>query len=144
MKKATVLFALAFWSSACIQAGWTRETRDKPVPAEALVELGPGAGLDACLARLGAPLHVQEVAVDGAQGAMLVYGWYESRGWGVDVSVPLQERASASVSYDQGTERMRGVALVFDADLLLDHWRDGLVRDLLGEGQRVRPQPVDG
>ena len=92
-----------------------------------------------CLAALGAPLYVWEYKGDGAA---LAWGWSDENRKGISVSVPVYEQASASLSYDDGREKLNGAMLLFDRGLVLEDVRKGRLRDLQRDLLRRRPAPV--
>jgi hypothetical protein len=140
MRAFLVLAALAPLAS-CVQLSWSRDTRYEPLPAAALARLEPrGTDLAQCLADFGAPLWVWEQPGDGAA---LAWGWYDERGFGLHLSVPVTHDTSASLAYDQDGARMRGVVLFFDARWKLVSWRQGLLRDLTRELRRPPASPED-
>jgi hypothetical protein len=69
----------------------------------------------------------------------LAWGWLEDESKGFTVSIPVAERVNASFSYDRIDGRMRGIVLLFDADLTLELAQRGYLRDLAVLYQRRRP-----
>lgn len=124
----------------CLSCGWRRATSFSPPPRDAIAALVPGRStLADCLELLGAPLHVWE---HKGEGAALAWGWAESSGWGLSLSVPVYRQASASLSWDDLDARMNGLVLVFDEDWKLDLVREGYLRDLRAQLVRRRPAPA--
>ncbi|MFN0008148.1 MAG: hypothetical protein ACKVXR_09595 [Planctomycetota bacterium] len=135
-----LLLLLPLVLAGCISVGWSRDRRHEPLPEGAIETLEPGRStLAECLERLGAPLYVWEYKGDGAA---LVWGWNDEDRKGISVSVPVYEQASASLSYDDARERLRGAVLLFGGDLVLEQVRMGWLRDLESELLRRRPAPV--
>lgn len=134
------LLAAALASSGCLSVEWRRETRFAPPRAAVVEALVPGETTVAdVLAGLGAPFHVWEYK---EQGVALAYGASRSRDLGVTISVPLFERGSARLDYDDTHERLNGFVLMFGPDWRLEQVREGYLRDL----ERVygrRPAPID-
>lgn len=90
--------------------------------------------LEEALEELGAPLQVYEVGRDVA----VVWGWYKGSGWGVQVSVPIGDE-QGSVSYQDNTDKVEGLLLLFDQDWSLLSARTGNLSELT-RTVRVRPQ----
>jgi hypothetical protein len=131
--------ALALAASACVSVQWQRERRYRPLDGQALEMLEPGTTeLGAVLAAFGAPLVVREHKTYGVE---LAYGWSDTANWGVDVSVPIDQYASASFNYNQIGAELLGVVLLFDRDLELVTVRRGYLRELLA-GDQGRPPSV--
>ena len=131
---ALVLF-LAVIQTGCLSAFYRREVRFEPLPHDAIAELVPDqSDLTECLQRLGAPLWVWEYQ---GSGAVLAYGWLESGDWNLSLSIPVTNDTSASFTYRQIDERMRGVVLFFGPDWKLRTMRKGHLRDITaGLGER--------
>lgn len=121
---------------SCLRLNWNRQTIHVPIPDQRLEELAPGDELARCLELLGAPLLVREL---GEGAAALVYGWLDQEGWGLNVSVPVGDRLSASFDYDQVDSRARGILVLVDAERRLVAARQGALRDLLAQVPRPRP-----
>ncbi len=127
--------------SGCITFVWSRERRFEPLAMGALEGLEVGrTTLSECLLRLGAPLYVWEYKGDGAA---LAWGWSDEDEKRVAVSIPLQERFSASFSYDSEIAKLRGAVLLFDRDLKLEQVREGWLRDLERGIGRRRPAAAE-
>jgi len=134
MWRALVLVLLC---AGCATFSWERESRNSPVPPEAIARLEAGkTGLGECLAAFGAPLWVWENVEHGRPAATLAYGWFDVRDLGFSVSVPLTDNYSASYNYDRIDQRMKGLVLFFDEDWRLLSWRTGLLQDLAREERR--------
>ena len=138
MRPAVVAVALAL--AGCVSVEWRRETRFAPPRAAAIAALVPGETTVAeVLAALGAPFHVWEYKEDGVA---LAYGSSRQRDLGLTVSVPVFERTSARLDYDDVHERLRGVVLTFGPDWRLEQVREGYLRDLeRAYGRRPAPVP---
>jgi hypothetical protein len=124
----------------CFSFSYQRNLTFGPVAPAAVESLHPGeSDLGEVLARLGAPIYVWE----GKSGeVVLAYGAERERGWSFKVSVPLFERTSASLSYDDAVQKLEGFVLVFDSSLKLKILRAGLLRNLRAISAR-RPALVD-
>lgn len=145
MKRVAAICALALCVSSCVGFRWQRDRRYRPLDGQALEMLVPGeTELGSVLAAYGAPLVVREFKTFGIE---LAYGWSDTGNWAVDVSVPVDQNASASFTYNQIGEELAGVVLLFDDDLRLVTVRRGYLRDLLaGDQDRAPsvPDDVDG
>ena len=131
---------LSLFLAGCVSVSWTRDRRHEPLPKGAIPALEPGRStLSECLETLGAPLYVWEYKGDGAA---LAWGWSDENSKGISVSVPVYEQASASLSYDDAKEKLKGAVLLFDRDLVLEDVRRGCLRDLQRDLLRRRPAPV--
>lgn len=128
--------ALVLGSSSCLRLNWSRQMIHTEVSDGVLAQLGPGDGLQRCLALLGAPLLVLEL---GGGESALVYGWLKEAGFGFNVSAPVSDNYSASFDYDQIDRRVQGILLLLDGEQRLILVRRGLLRDLLAEHARKRP-----
>lgn len=127
--------------ASCVSFGWSRDLRHAPPAAGTIEALEVGRStLADCLQALGAPLYVWEYKGDGAA---LAWGWADEQHKGVSVSIPLYQQTSASLSYDSGHEKLRGVVLLFDRDLVLEQLRKGWLRDFERDFGRRRPAFVD-
>jgi len=136
----TLALALAL-APACLSAEWTRESRQSPPSALARQTLSPGStALSDALELLGAPLDVYEYR---QTGLALAYGWYRSDAKGLRVSVPIYERASASVDYSDNREGLKGLLLLFDEHLRLVSIREGWLADLTAGLERQSPALLD-
>lgn len=132
---ATVAFA------GCITFEFQRDIIERQPDAEELASFTVGAThMGDVLAVLGAPIEVWEGA---AGGAALAYGGLRSREWNVDVSVPVADSGSASLSYTDTTARTRGYMLLFDAEGHLEIVREGNLADLRRTYARRRPASID-
>jgi hypothetical protein len=118
---------------------WERTEKLSRVPPEALEAINPGDPLDACLARLGAPLLLWEY---GGDGMALAYGGGEVHEVGLSLSFTISDNVDASFNFDGVDEELEGVVLVFDPDLRLRWVRRGMLRELVRTGRR-RPAPID-
>lgn len=127
-------------AASCVSGSLTGQRVHRSPDEGAVASLTPGVGLDTCLARLGAPLFVDELG----ESMALSWGWFDGSGWGVGVSVPVGEHANASLDYDDIDDRMRGAVLFFDERWVLTEIRLGYLRDLAEVlVQRRRPQLVE-
>jgi hypothetical protein len=135
------LLAIPLLLAGCVSFSWSRRRAHELPPTGAVAALTPGrTTLTEALDSLGAPLYVWEYKGDGAA---LAWGWSDDDNRGVAMSLPLQRQLSASFSYDSGSERLRGIVLLFDSKLVLDQVREGWLRDLSRDLGRRRPAPVD-
>ncbi|MCR9243420.1 MAG: hypothetical protein NXI31_00205 [bacterium] len=127
-------FAVAAVAPSCI--GYIRSRVNEPVPTQVLTSLRIGQDdLGACLAALGAPVHVFEYDGDGM---VLLWSWQDIDDWSLDVSVPVTEFANAEFELDlTATERL-GCVLWFGPDLVLSGWRRGQLGDLVTVRQPPR------
>ncbi len=140
--RALLLLTCVFLGTGCINVSWIRNSRFTPPADEGVAELQPDESeLAHCLATLGAPLWVWEYR---GEGLALAYGWLETNGMRVNVSVPVSEFASASFDYSDVESEMQGLVLLLDENLVLRELRRGLLRDLTRGAGRVRPAaPTD-
>jgi hypothetical protein len=142
MWKALVFLPLC---AGCATLTWQRESRNRPVPAEAVARLEAGkTELGECLALFGAPLWVWEDVEHGRPAAALAYGWFDARDFGFSVSFPLTDYYSASYNFDRIDQRMQGLVLFFDEHWRLLSWRTGLLHDLTHEERRPPAFVEDG
>jgi hypothetical protein len=127
--------------SGCIGLEWSRESRNSPPPAGALetLEIGRTTLKDA-LDLLGAPLDAYEYR---QTGVALAYGWYRHDAKGVRVTLPVYERASASVDYTKRRRGLKGLLLLFGEDLLLVSVREGYLEDLTTGFERQAPAVLE-
>jgi hypothetical protein len=133
--------ALLLGLSGCFSFTWSRDRTFEPLPSNALQGLEPGhTTLEACLARLGAPLYVWEYK---RQGAALAWGAGDDDAKRFSVSVPL-DRAHASFSYGRIDARLRGAVLLFDEDLVLEEVKEGCLRDIARQVGSSRSAPRPG
>ncbi len=144
---ASRFFALAATLTIpCVLAGCVSFAYDRQIierePDAALLE-GLVAGhtdLEQVLGVLGAPVEVWE----GADGApVLTYGGLRSALWNVDVSIPVADSGSASLSYTDTRARTRGYVLIFGSDLRLEIVRAGNLADLRRTYARRPPASLD-
>jgi hypothetical protein len=124
---------LCLLAGGCLSIEWSRTSRSREVAEFSQLEVG-GSDLRQALELLGAPLWVYEHRV---HGAALVYGRSVFDTQGFNISVPLGDM-SASLDYTEGETGLRGVLLLFDADLRLTEIREGFLHDLAA-GRRARP-----
>lgn len=126
--------------SGCVQLDWSRSHVDFAVPHAHLHALVAGeATLEQALAVLGAPLYVWELPADGLA---IAYGAWSEEELGIQVSVPLAERASADFDYSEASAKVEGHVLFFDRQGVLTVTAEGLLRDLRAETER-RPAAVE-
>ena len=137
----TAALACACLGAGCVTFQYERQLVEV-VPTEASVaSFVPGQTvLSDVLAAMGAPLDVWE-GPDGAP--VLAYGGLRSRGWNVNVSVPVTDYNSASFSYTDTLARTRGYMLLFGPDQRLEIVRYGLLADLRRTYARRRPASID-
>lgn len=115
-------------ATSCVRVGWSRAQFSHVIPESEHAQIVVGeSSLDACLKTLGAPLYVWEA--DQAR-TVLVWGWGEEKGWGVNVSIPLAQEFSATVDYEDTARNLQGLVLTFDADNLLLYKREGALANL--------------
>lgn len=123
--------------ASCFSVMWERHRRFERIPDEALAGLATDAAtMQTALDALGAPLYVWELP---REGVALAYGWYDGRELGAQVSVPLTDSYSASLSYNDIDASLYGVVLSFDAGRTLRFVRRGTLRDLAAGLDRRRP-----
>jgi hypothetical protein len=121
---------------SCVRARYQKTTLLRPIASGAETELAPGAELEACLARLGAPNFVWEQP----GGAVAVaYAWSRSVGWGLGMSVTIARNADASFDYDDLSADTRGLVLWFDSSWRLQRLERGRIRDVAAPLGRPRP-----
>jgi hypothetical protein len=131
------VLALVPLCAGCVSFNWQRESRNSPVPPEAIARLDAGkTELGECLTLFGAPLWLWESVEHGQPAAVLAYGWFDERDLGFGVSVPLTDYYSASYNFDRIDQRMKGLVLFFDESWTLTSWRTGLLHDLTQEARR--------
>jgi hypothetical protein len=132
---------MAWALASCVSVTWERHTRNEPLSEQALSGIRvDDSDLAEVLAACGAPLRVWELPA----GEMAVaYGWYRERQLGAQVSVPLFDRFSGSVSFDDFDTDLVGVVMGFDADRRLRSLRRGFLRELVAEPARRRASLVD-
>lgn len=141
--RALALAACVLLTSGCLRIDWTRDSRYTPVLPERHANLTVGQSSAAeCLATLGAPLWVLELPVDGRNGALFAWGWFESKDVGLQVSYAFDRFVSASVDYTQVSAEMEGLVAVFDAEWRLVEMERGRLRDLTSEERLARPIPA--
>ncbi len=134
-----IRFLGLFLLAGCVSGNYTRVSVNEPVEEAAVAALPPGADLQVCLDRLGAPIRVWET--EAGRYAM-AYGWLRERGWGVQASYSLGAfLPSASFSFDSQLKKMRGAVLWFDGEMKLVEAKSGLLSNLLPP--RRRPVDVD-
>jgi len=94
-----------------------------------------------CLRVLGAPLLVWEVSSDSYG---LAYGWEDTSGWSVNLSIPLAGKGSGSFDYESQMLNLYGVVLIFDDEDQLVRHQSGYLRDIATGLHRSRPSlPAD-
>lgn len=146
MSARSVLGAAAIAAAACGLAGcvtfqFERDIIERRPTAEVVSGFTVGSThLGDVLQVMGAPTEVWEGA---GGGAALAYGGLRSRGWNVDVSVPVSDAGSATLSYTDTTARTRGYMLLFGADGHLQIVREGNLADLRRTYARRRPASLD-
>jgi len=136
-----LVVGFALCVSSCVSFEYQRDIIERE-PDAAVVDglLAGHARLEDVLTALGAPLDVWE----GANGnPVLSYGGLRSSEWNVDVSVPISDSGSASLSYTDTTAKTRGTVFVFDAQARLQIVRSGLLGDLRTTFARRRPASID-
>ena len=106
----------------CVLAGcgrlrYTRVLVQRP-PASAAVELlVPGLKLQQCFDLLGAPNLVQQLDNDDPEtGYLCSWIWFEDAGYRVQVSAPIDNGPSASITYTSSQQRVPSLQLEFDAE----------------------------
>ena len=126
--------------SGCLSFVWSRDRAYAPLPQGSIEGLEIGrTSLSACLDRLGAPLYVWEYKGDGAA---LAWGYEDENSKRITFSVPIN-RTRASLSYGDVAARLKGAVLLFDHDLVLEQVKEGYLRTIRGDLERVRPAPVE-
>jgi hypothetical protein len=133
--------SLALFVSACVRGSWSRVDVGRSVPEEFYADsAATSTDLTQCLAQLGAPLYVWELA-DDEYG--LAYGWDHASGWGLNVSIPIVRGISASVDYESLAQKLHGVVLIFDRQDRLLRQHTGFLGELIEDDPRRRPAFVD-
>lgn len=136
----------AIAGSACVLAGcvtfrFDRDIIERQPTAEVVSEFTIGSThLGDVLDVMGAPTEVWEGA---GGGAALAYGGLRSRGWNVDVSVPVSDAGSATLSYTDTTARTEGFMLLFGPEGHLEIVRAGNLADLRRTYARRRPASLE-
>ena len=119
--------------SSCLSATWNRSRTLEALATPALDSLEVGhADLGECLEALGAPTRVWEVD----RGTALAWHWVDRNNWGLTLSVPTGEAASANLSYGDIANDAEGAVLFFDNSWRLVGLRRGQIADLLAEARR--------
>lgn len=135
------ILALSLLSPSCLRVAWSRGRAQRPIPAEEHADLAAGSSdLAVCLQRFGAPLFVWEERLDDT---VLAWGWNESFGWGVNVSIPLAQQFSATLDFEDDNLDLPGLVLVFDMERNLIEKRVGLLSAIAPGAMRRRPSPVE-
>lgn len=135
-----VLALVPLMLGSCLSVTWEHHRRHEPLPEGALEALQVGrADLSRVLETCGAPLRVWELP---AGEMAIAYGWYRERQLGAQISVPLFDRFSGSLSFDDFDIDLFGVVMTFDALHGLRQLRRGFLNDLLPETVRRRPSVV--
>jgi hypothetical protein len=128
-------------AGGCLSFEWSRHSRQSPPPAGALESLQVGSTtLKDALDLLGAPLDAYE---HRETGIALAYGWHQSDAKGARASVPVYDRASASMDYTSRKQGLKGLLLFFDEDLRLTAIREGWLEDLTSGYERQPPAVLD-
>jgi hypothetical protein len=141
MRASALIVAASLVCASCVTFSFDRDLRYVPLSDAAIDAVRPSeTTLAQCLEEFGAPLYVWEYKEDGVA---LAYGWHKEKNWNVTVSVPLTHGYSASASYTDDAEKLRGVVLLFDRDLRLEIVRRGFLKSLRQELRARRPAPVD-
>ncbi|MCY2962002.1 MAG: hypothetical protein NTY35_17735 [Planctomycetota bacterium] len=123
--------------TGCVMFQFERDIIERRPEAEIVSSFTIGSThLGDVLDVMGAPTEVWEGA-DG--GAALAYGGLRSRGWNVDVSVPVADAGSANLSYTDTTARTEGFMLLFGPEGHLEIVRAGNLADLRRTYARRRP-----
>lgn len=107
--------ALAALLPGCVSAEFTKLRLDQPPAEEAVARVRTGMSLQDCLDLLGAPDSVQRDEDDRL--TVLGWQWYEGSGWGISVSVPLSDQASASLDYARDRAQVKRIQILFDSGL---------------------------
>ena len=119
--------------SSCLSYSWSREEAMVPVADENLAALQTGASLEECLDVLGAPLYLWEYR---ETGVALAWGSSSTGNHGFSLSIPLSEKASGSVNFNNISQDIEGVVLVFNEELELRWIRRGYLSELAAESGR--------
>lgn len=126
----------------CGELQYTRRLVDRP-PASAAVELlVPGLELQQCFDLLGAPQRVDQLANDDPNtGFLCSWIWFRDAGYRLQVSAPLENGPSASVTYSNSALRVPALQLEFGPDFVLRRFE----RAYLPAGAvRAAPEPLGG
>lgn len=133
--------ALAFACASCISLRWDRTTVNVPPKHGVVAELAPGkTSLDDALRVLGAPIYVWEYKGDGMA---LAWGWSKDVARGIRLSVPIDRGQSASASYADLAQHLRGVVLLFDEHLVLEQVKKGVLNEIREGLDRRRPAAIE-
>ena len=135
--KRVALFALALLSSSCVSVVWEREHWHRPPQADSVSALQEGVDLASCLQLLGAPLRVWQVGESYA----LSWAWYDAEELSYKVQIPISQGGSTSFKYTNIDRETEGLLLLFDEDDKLVFFKEGFLRDLMGE-DADRPQAL--
>lgn len=137
---APLAIGASFLGTGCASITYERREVFEPVTPAAVESLHPGEStLGDVLARLGAPIYVWE---GGLGEIVLAYGAQRDSGWAFGIKVPVVERATASLRYDDAATKLEGYIMVFDSHLKLRLLQAGLLRNFRVIATR-RPERVD-
>lgn len=140
MRRLLSLVLVALLAAGCIQLHYYRISHFEPTPDPVLQKLeGSHAELQVCLDALGAPLLVGELP----DGIAVAYGWQDRGSWGLDVSYAFERFLSVRLDYSTIDESLRGVLLLFGADLHLKAIRRGLLGDLTRQFHKRPANPEE-
>ena len=107
----------------CLSAEFSTLRIDQAPAEQAIEQLAIGMDLQQCLDLLGAPTSVRRD--DEGIRTVLSWEWLEAGGYGLSLSVPLSEQASASVAYGTDSQQFRQIQVFLDTQLkVVDVSRD--------------------
>lgn len=128
-------------ASSCVSFTYERDIVERRPEAAVVGRFVVGTSdLAEVLGALGAPNDVWETA---GGGVACTWGGLRSKEWNVDVSVPVTEGYSASVSYTDTHAKTRGWLFLFDEHDRLELVREGSLADLRRTYARRQPAAVD-
>lgn len=137
----TIALASCGLLASCVSFRYERDIIERKPDAAIVSGFTVGTThLGDVLGVMGAPTDVWEAA-DG--GTAVAYGGLRSRGWNVDVSVPISDAGSASLSYTDTRARTQGFMLLFDPAGHLEIVREGNLADLRRTYARRPPASLE-
>lgn len=114
--------------AGCVRLQYQRDVVERKPERDLVEPLAVGrTTLGDVLRVLGAPIDVWE---GGDGGTAITYGGLRAKEWTVDVSVPLTDYTSASLTYTDTRARTQGYLFLFDASDVLEIVREGNLADL--------------
>lgn len=136
-----IVIASACLLASCVSFRYERDIIERKPDSALVADFVVGSThLADVLGVMGAPIDVWE-GPDG--GTAVAYGGLRSRGWNVDVSVPVSDAGSVSLSYTDTKARTRGFMLLFGSAGHLEIVREGNLADLRRTYARRPPASLD-